>query len=73
MLHCTECDKPRVLYSSRKLLSQDGKVLDFTLNDVLYSCGTELKDYIPDEINEGVRSEHIPGFLFERTFLAVQG
>ena len=23
VLHCTECDKPRVLYSSRKLLSQD--------------------------------------------------
>ena len=35
VLHCIECDKPRVLYSSRKLLSQDGKVLDFTLNDVL--------------------------------------
>ena len=66
VLHCTECDKPRVLYSSHKLLSQDGKVLDFTLSNVLYSCGTELKDYIPDEINEGVRSEHILNRVFVR-------
>ena len=30
-LHCTGCDKPSVLYSSRKLLSQDEKVLDIYL------------------------------------------
>ena len=43
VLHCTECDKPRVLYSSRKLLSRDVKELDCTLNDVSYSCGTDLR------------------------------
>ena len=66
VLHCTECDKPMVLYSSRKLLSQDGEPLDFTLNDVLYSCGTDPKDCIPDKINEEVRSDHILNWVFVR-------
>ena len=66
VLHCTECDKPRVLYSSCKLLTRHEKELDCTLNDVSYLCGTDLKDCIPDEINEAVRSEHILSRVFVR-------
>ena len=40
------------------------------MNDVSYSCGTDLKDCIPDEINEAVRSEHILSRVFVRKIIS---
>ena len=58
---CTECNKPRVLYSSRKLLSNDQENLDRVLSDTSFSCGTTLKDYITDETGDGHILNHVFG------------
>ena len=59
---CKECNKPRVLYSSRKLLCKNQEHLDYVLNDTSFSCGTTLKDYITDEVG----NEHILNHVFVR-------
>ena len=62
-VECTECNKPRILRSARKLLCKDQENLDRVLNDTSYSCGTILKDCITDEVG----NEHILNRVFVRT------
>ena len=39
---CTECQKPRVVYSNKKLSSRQEVLLAVTLSEYEYSCGSEL-------------------------------
>eukprot|EP00117_Sycon_ciliatum_P049208 scpid96882/ scgid34924/ len=45
---CSECDRPRVLYSERKLKAQDVIALDAKLADMLFSCGASIQDLAGD-------------------------
>ena len=45
---CQECDKPRVLHSAKKLKLKELEELDRALEDVDYTCGTVLQDYVKD-------------------------
>ena len=65
-VECSECSKPRVLYSARKLPSRDQQWLDIVLNDTSFSCGTALQDYIMDEIGD----DHILSRVFVRKNLS---
>ena len=44
---CAECLRPRVLHSKHKLSLGDKVVLERTLEDVLFSCGSNFKDVKP--------------------------
>ena len=44
---CAECLRPRVLHSKHKLSTDDKDVLKRTLEDILYSCGSTLKNVKP--------------------------
>ena len=43
-LKCTECDKPRVLYSASKLLVSELTVLNKLFDTYEYSCGSSLQE-----------------------------
>ena len=61
-VECSECSKPRVLYSARKLQCRDQQRLDFVLSDTSFSCGTVLQDFITDDIGD----DHILRRVFVR-------
>lgn len=44
---CCECLRPRVLHSKHKISLGDKNVLKRTLEDILYSCGSSLKEVSP--------------------------
>ena len=44
MLMCEECGMWRLLYASRKLSSQEKKVVEASLDGLSFSCGSQLKD-----------------------------
>ena len=39
---CTECQKPRVIYSNKKLSSRQEVLLAVTVSEYEYSCGSKL-------------------------------
>ena len=41
---CTDCDKPRVIYSASKLNVTEQIILDKILDIYIYSCGAKLQD-----------------------------
>ncbi|CAG8731383.1 27859_t:CDS:1, partial [Gigaspora margarita] len=41
---CVECDKPRLLFSAKKLLETDCQILSRFLDTILYTCGTAFHD-----------------------------
>ena len=40
---CTECLKPRVLYSKLKLVISEEQAVERSLEGILYCCGSTLK------------------------------
>lgn len=46
---CIACDKPRVIYSTHKLTTQDQMILKRVLDLYQYSCGCELQELMPQE------------------------
>ncbi|XP_062595295.1 uncharacterized protein LOC134256627 [Saccostrea cucullata] len=46
---CIACDKPRVIYSTHKLTTQDHMILKRVLDLYQYSCGCELQELMPQE------------------------
>ena len=64
-LTCTECGKPRVLYSSRKLQWRDKCDLENEVGDLMYTCGMDLHDCIPADLSPNTVSGH----LFNRVFV----
>ena len=40
---CTECLKPRVLYSKQKLIFNEEEAVQRSIESILYSCGSTLK------------------------------
>ena len=63
---CTECLKPRVIYSQKKLTLAESTVLFRSLEGLLYSCGSTLKG-IEVECRDGEDSSL--STLFERLFV----
>lgn len=44
---CSECLRPQVLHSKHKISLGDKNVLKRMLEDILYSCGSSLKEVSP--------------------------
>ena len=65
-IFCAECLRPRVLHSKHKLSLGDKVVLERTLEDTLFSCGSSLKDVKP--LNYPSDSTQTKS-LFERVFV----
>ena len=63
---CTECLKPRVIYSQRKLTFAETSVLFRSLESLLYSCGSTLKG-VEVECRDGEDLSLLT--LFERLFV----
>ena len=63
---CAECLRPRVLHSKHKLSLGDKVVLERTLEDVLFSCGSNFRDVKP--LNYPSDSPQTKS-LFERVFV----
>ena len=65
-LVCTECNKPRVTYSSRKVRLQDKNKLELALNGIMYTCGMDLQECIPTEVTGDAKETHILSRVFVR-------
>ena len=63
---CSECLRPRVLRSKHKLSIDDKIILERTLEDTLFSCGSNFQDVKP--MNYPSDSPHTKS-LFERVFV----
>ena len=57
---CTECGKPRGLYSSRKFQWKDKRDLEDEIGDLLHMLGMDLHNCIPGDLS----SEAVSGHLF---------
>ncbi len=66
LILCSECLKPRVIYSQRKLSIFDESVLSRTIEGLFYSCGSVLQG-----LEVEVRSGEDPSVLtlFDRVFV----
>ncbi|XP_074641196.1 uncharacterized protein LOC141898942 [Tubulanus polymorphus] len=54
VLNCTECDKPRVMYSNKKLTQKEKDLIECITKGFSYSCGMVLQEAIDkDELSEG--------------------
>ena len=49
IVRCIECDKPRVLHAAKKLNQQELFQLDKEIDDMDFSCGSTMKDFIPED------------------------
>jgi len=55
MLQCDECSMWRIIYSKKKLTSQEKVQLERSLDNMSFSCGANLQDAdIPPQIKEHV-------------------
>lgn len=67
-LQCSECLKPRVLYSQRKLKMQEVQYLKNQLAGMMYSCGTILSELFGQNISP--EQTNIVSRVFVRANLA---
>ena len=67
-LQCSECLKPRVLYSQRKLRVQEVESLKDQLTGMMYSCGSLLSELLGQEISP--EQTNIVSRVFVRANLA---
>ena len=44
-LECSECSKPRLIYSKNKLAHADIKMFSNIMNDLLFTCGASLSEF----------------------------
>ena len=54
---CQECEKPRVLHSSKLLKKAEWPILDVALEELSYTCGSSMADFI--ESDDGDSGENI--------------
>jgi hypothetical protein len=65
-IHCTECDRPRVMYAARKVRFQDKLKLETVLDDIIYTCGMGLQECIPVDISDAEKQSHVLSSVFVR-------
>lgn len=46
---CTDCEKPRVIYASKKLPNQHARNLELFLSQYSYTCGAVLQEMKSDD------------------------
>ena len=66
ILHCTECNKPRVMYAARKVRFYDQRKLETVLEGIIYTCGMDLKECIPADISDHDKQSHVLSSIFVR-------
>ena len=66
ILHCTECNKPRVMYAARKVHFHDQRKLETVLEGVIYTFGMDLQESIPADISDHDKQSHVLSSIFVR-------
>ena len=66
LIMCSECLKPRVLYSKHKLTFDEEEAVQRSIQNLLFSCGSNLKE-LQVEMHPTYKNSMIN--LFERVFV----
>ena len=69
-LNCSECSKPRDLYTAHKLRLLNQQSLEKTLDNIIYTCGMDIQECIPVELADEAKQNHVLSNVFVRQNLS---
>ena len=73
VLQCEECGLWRLIYSKYKLKKNQREQLQRILDDVIYTCGSKLRDlHLPDQFSNVEVKDHLCGDPIEKSYYSAK-